>query len=163
MGVAGAGKSRVGALLALALGVEFVEGDRFHPPENVARMAAGIPLTDTDRAGWLLAIASRISEARTAGAGLVVSCSALRRPYRDVLREGGASHFVHLTGMRDLLAARLVARRDHFMPPALLESQLRTLELPTPDERAITCDIAAAPDAIVAAIMGELARAESLG
>lgn len=152
MGVCGAGKSVIGAKLARELGVEFVEGDDLHPPENVRRMAAGIPLTDDDRHGWLLAIATRLREAKRAGVGLVASCSALRRRYRDLLRSAGdpGVRFIFLAGTRELLAERMTSRRGHFMPASLLESQLATLEEPTPDERAWVCDISQAPDAIVA-------------
>lgn len=154
MGVAGAGKSRIGAALARALGVPFVEGDAFHPPENVAQMSAGIPLTDDDRRPWLRAIAARLREAATSGTGLVVSCSALTRSYRDLLRAGAPQlQLVHLTGDRATLAQRLSARQGHFMPPALLESQLATLEDPAPDERAWRCDIRDAPDVIVAELV----------
>jgi len=151
MGVAGSGKSLIGARLARELHVEFVEGDDLHPPDNVRRMAAGIPLTDDDRKGWLLAIAARLREAQRAGVGLVASCSALKRSYRDLLRSGAARvQFVYLAGTRALLAERMANRRGHFMPPSLLESQLAILEEPSPDEHAWVCDIRKAPDAIVA-------------
>lgn len=151
MGVCGSGKSLIGARLARALDVEFVEGDSLHPPENVQRMTAGMPLTDDDRRGWLIAIAARLREAKRAGIGLVVSCSALKRRYRDLLRSHGEVdvRFVYLAGSPALLAERLAGRRGHFMPPSLLESQLAILEEPAPDERAWVCDIRAAPDAIV--------------
>ena len=150
MGVSGSGKTVIGSRLARALGVEFVEGDDYHPPENVARMAAGIPLTDADRAGWLAAIAARIAVAREAGAGLVVSCSALKQSYRDLLRTADPElRVVHLSGDRELLAKRLAQRRGHFMPSSLLDSQLATLEVPSADERALVCDVAESPDAIV--------------
>jgi len=152
MGVSGSGKTTIGARLARALGSEFVEGDDLHPPENVKRMTAGIPLTDDDRRGWLLAIAARLREAKRARIGLVVSCSALKRSYRDLLRSVGETEvrFVYLAGSRALLAERLAQRRGHFMPPSLLESQLSILEEPSPDEGAWVCDIRQAPDAIVA-------------
>ncbi len=152
MGVCGSGKSLIGTELARALGTEFVEGDDLHPPHNVQRMAAGIPLTDDDRRDWLIAIAARLREAKRARIGLVVSCSALKRSYRDLLRSVGDEglRFVYLAGSRALLAERLAQRRGHFMPPALLDSQLSILEEPSPDERAWVCDISAAPHAIVA-------------
>ena len=155
MGVSGSGKSLIGAQLARALDVEFVEGDDLHPPENVKRMAAGIPLTDDNRRGWLIAIADRLREAKRARVGLVISCSALKRTYRDLLRSDGATdvRFVYLAGNRVLLAERLAQRRGHFMPPSLLESQLSTLEEPSPDERAWVCDIRETPDAIVADLL----------
>jgi len=152
MGVSGSGKSLIGAKLARGLDIEFVEGDGLHSPDNVKRMAAGMPLTDDDRRGWLIAIAARLREAKRAGIGLVVSCSALKRSYRDLLRSRVEAdvRFVYLAGSRALLAERLAQRRGHFMPPALLESQLSILEEPSPDERAWVCDISQAPDAIVA-------------
>jgi gluconokinase len=154
MGVAGSGKSLIGALLARALGVEFVEGDAYHSPENVARMSAGVPLTDEDRQVWLAAIAARLNEARRAGLGLVVSCSALKRRYRDVLRAGNADvQFVHLQGTRTLLERRLTGRRGHFMPASLLDSQLADLEPPAADEYVMVCDISEPPEVIVAGLV----------
>jgi len=152
MGVSGSGKSLIGAMFARALDVEFVEGDDLHPPDNVRRMAAGIPLTDDNRRGWLTKIAERLRDAKRAGLGLVVSCSALKRIYRDLLRSVATAdvRFVYLAGSRELLAERLANRRGHFMPPSLLESQLAILEEPSPDEHAWVCDIRQAPDAIVA-------------
>src|SRR5687768_4384942 len=161
MGVCGSGKSLIGAALARELGVEFVEGDDLHPPENVKRMAAGIPLTDEDRHGWLIAIAARLRDARRAGVGLVVSCSALKRSYRDLLRSVGDAdvRFVHLAGSRALIEERMAKRRGHFMPPSLLDSQLSTLEEPSPDEHAWVCDISEAPHAIVADLVTRTASA----
>jgi gluconokinase len=154
MGVCGSGKSVIGALLAGALSVEFVEGDAYHPPENVARMSAGIPLTDEDRQAWLAAIAARIDDARRADLGLVVSCSALKRSYRDVLRAGKADvQFVYLEGTRALLEQRLAGRRGHFMPSSLLDSQLAILEPPSPGEHAWVCDIGEPPEVIVAGLV----------
>jgi gluconokinase len=155
MGVCGSGKSLIGASLARALGIEFVEGDALHPPENVRRMAAGIPLTDDDRQGWLLAIAARLREAKRAGVGLVVSCSALKRRYRDLLRSEGDPdvRFVHLAGRRALIAERMVNRSGHFMPASMVDSQFAILEEPAPDEHAWVCDITEPPDAIVADLM----------
>ncbi len=152
MGVSGSGKSLIGAQLAAALHIDFVEGDDLHPADNVQRMAAGVPLTDADRRGWLLAIGTRLRDAKRAGRGLVVSCSALKRSYRDLLRSAGDDtvRFVYLAGGRALLAERMAQRRGHFMPASLLESQLATLEEPAPDERAWVCDIREKPDAIVA-------------
>src|ERR1700686_657339 len=124
MGVAGSGKSLIGAALARALGIEFVEGDEYHSAENVDRMSRGVPLTDKDRARWLHALAGRIREAMDAGTGLVMSCSALRRSYRDILRaEASDLRFVFLKGERELISERLRGRRGHFMPPSLLDSQ----------------------------------------
>lgn len=159
MGVSGSGKSVIGAILARELGVEFVEGDTLHPPENVERMAAGIPLTDDDRRGWLLAIAARLREAKQAGVGLVVSCSALKRSYRDLLRSVAEAElqFVYLAGSRGLIAARLAQRRGHFMPPSLLDSQFAILEEPSQDERAWVCDIRETPDTIIADLVARSA------
>ncbi len=150
MGVSGSGKSLIGAALADALGIDFVEGDDYHPPENVRRMAAGIPLTDADRADWLRALAARLREAGESGAGLVVTCSALKRSYRDVLRAAAPEvQFVYLEGSRALIAGRVADRRGHFMPASLLDSQLATLEEPDSDERAWACDIKDSPQHIV--------------
>lgn len=154
MGVAGSGKSTVGAALARALGVDFVEGDEYHPPENVKRMSRGIPLTDDDRAGWLRALAVRIREAKDAGIGLVMTCSALKRSYRDVLRaQADELRFVFLRGPQALIADRLASRRGHFMPPSLLDSQFATLEEPSPGEDAWICDIRESPQDLVAALV----------
>jgi carbohydrate kinase (thermoresistant glucokinase family) len=152
MGVAGSGKSVIGEQLARALDVPFVEGDDLHSSANKRRMAAGIPLTDDDRHGWLLAIAARLREAQRTGTGLVATCSALKRGYRDLLRSAGAAdaQFVYLAGPRDLIAERLAQRQGHFMPLSLLESQFTTLEEPAPDESAWKIDISATPPAIIA-------------
>jgi gluconokinase len=147
MGVAGSGKSTVGALLAARLGVPFADGDAFHPPANRAKMAAGTPLTDADRAPWLDAIAAWLD----AHGRCVVACSALRRAYRDRLRRPDVC-FVYLHGSRELLASRIAARTAHFFPPKLLDSQLADLEPPAPDENAITVSIELPPEAIVEAI-----------
>ena len=156
MGVAGSGKSLIGGALARALDVAFVEGDDYHSPENVARMASGTPLTDADRLPWLRSVAKRIRDAKSAGTGLVVACSALKRSYRDLLRaESGAPglQFVFLKGSRALIADRLADRRGHFMPPTLLDSQLAALEEPSPDERAWVSNIKDSPEHIVAALV----------
>jgi len=152
MGVAGSGKTTIGARLARALDIAFVEGDELHPAENVRRMAAGIPLTDDDRRPWLLALAARLREARRAGAGIVMSSSALKRSYRDLLRSEAQAEvqFVYLKGSPALIVERIAQRRGHFMPPALLESQFAALEEPAPEEHAWVCDIRQPPDAIAA-------------
>lgn len=148
MGVSGCGKSTLGLALAQALGVPYIEGDALHPPRNVALMAAGTPLTDADRAGWLDVIGERLAQAGDQGA--VVACSALRRIYRDRLRAASPDlRLVHLHGDPALLAERIGQRTGHYMPPALLPSQLQTLEPPDPDEAAITLDIAQPPEALV--------------
>jgi gluconokinase len=154
MGVSGAGKTLIGTRLARSLGLPFVEGDDYHPPDNVARMAAGIPLTDADRLGWLGAIAARIADAKRNGEGLVVACSALKKSYRDLLRVADPDlRFIHLAGERTLLAERLLQRRGHFMPPTMLDSQLATLEPPLPDEHVWVSDVAESPEAIVKALV----------
>ncbi|GCL63895.1 gluconokinase [Pseudaquabacterium pictum] len=156
MGVSGCGKSSVGRLLAQALGHGFIEGDELHPPANVAKMAAGTPLTDADRAGWLAEIGRRLGQAQAAGQGLVVSCSALKRSYRDGLRAACPGlQFVHLHGSADLLRHRLQARTGHYMPPSLLDSQLATLEPPAADEAAITLDISPPTAQVVAAALAQ--------
>ena len=159
MGVSGSGKTTIGAALARALEIEFVEGDDYHPPRNVERMAHGIALTDEDRAEWLSALAERIGEATAGGAGLVLTCSALRRAYRDVLRtqaRAGEPRFIFLRGSRALIAQRLAARRGHFMPPSLLGSQFQTLEEPSPDEDAWVYDVSSSPEEIIAALMARV-------
>jgi len=151
MGVSGCGKSHIGSRLANALGVEFIEGDAFHSDINVARMSAGVPLTDDDRHDWLLTLRDML--ARREG-GAVLSCSSLKRAYRDLLRSaGGDVRFVHLAGERSLLAERVSNRPGHYMPASLLDSQLRTLEPLQPDEAGITLDIADTPAQLVAQIL----------
>jgi gluconokinase len=147
MGVSGTGKSTVGAALADALGLPFLEGDALHPLANVAKMAAGIPLTDEDRAPWLDLIAAELHRP------VVVACSALRRVYRDRLRRDAPDlALVYLHGSRELLAERIGHRPGHFMPTSLLDSQLATLEPPTADENAIAMDVVLPPDEIVARV-----------
>ena len=150
MGVSGCGKSTIGGLLAGRLGWPLAEGDDLHPPENVAKMAAGHPLDDNDRRPWLARIREWIEGRLTAGESGIVTCSALKRRYRDVLRGDGPSPagdvvFVYLHGTREQLLARLTARQGHFMPPSLLDSQLADLEPPEPDEHAVQIDIGPPP------------------
>lgn len=157
MGVSGCGKSTVGAQLAAALGLEFLEGDSLHPAMNVALMAAGVALGDEDREGWLQTLAGRLQQAREAGHGLVLSCSALKRSYRDILRRGASdARFIYLKGDYPLLAARMAARTGHYMPLSLLASQLSTLEAPGPEENAQTFDLACRPEDIVTAVLAWL-------
>ena len=159
MGVSGCGKSTVGAQLAAALGLEFLEGDLLHSQRNIARMASGVALTDEDRQEWLELLSGRLAQAQTAHHGLVVSCSALKRAYRDILRRGAPGLvWVHLTGDPALLAQRTAQRPGHYMPASLLASQLETLEAPDQDEQALTFDVAQAPEAIVRAVVAVLAR-----
>lgn len=155
MGVAGSGKTTVGEKLAAALGWSFRDADDFHPPENVAKMSAGIPLNDHDRAPWLAAIRAHIDACLARGEGSVVTCSALKAAYRRVLVADPARvKLVHLTGDFALLAARIGSRQGHFMKPAMLHSQLAALE-PPPD--ALSVDITPPPDDIVAHIRLALA------
>jgi len=150
MGVAGSGKSLIGSSLARALGVEFLEGDDFHTTESIAKMAAGSPLTDEDRAGWLQSLALRLRTADEAGRGIVIACSALKRSYRDILRAGAPdTRFIFLNGPRKLIAKRLAERPGHFMRAAMLDSQFATLEEPSDDENPWVCDIRRPPDEIV--------------
>lgn len=153
MGVSGCGKTSVGRHLAHRLGWPYLEGDEFHPPANIAKMAAGIPLQDEDRWGWLASIAARISEARCGGDRVVVSCSALKRRYRDRLREAAPRIlFVHLQGDRETIMGRMVLRTGHYMPATLLDSQLADLEPPEADELALVFGIDPSPDAIAARV-----------
>ncbi len=154
MGVTGSGKSTVGATLANALGVDFVEGDDYHPIENVRRMASGIPLTDEDRADWLMTLAERIRKAKDSNRGVVLACSALKLSYRDVLRRAAPElRFVFLKGSESLIAERVAGRRGHFMPASLLESQLAILEEPAADEDVWTCDVNETAHAIVSSLV----------
>jgi gluconokinase len=153
MGVSGSGKTTVAQGLAEAEGWTLLEGDSFHPPANVAKMKSGTPLTDEDRWPWLRAIAAAIDEYRARGESAVVACSALRRAYRDILIDGRNDvRLVYLRGSHALIADRMKARKGHFMPAALLDSQFRTLEEPGPDEHPITVGIDAAPADIVGKI-----------
>ena len=157
MGVSGSGKSTVGQDLSEQLGWPFRDGDSFHSPANVAKMHAGIPLTDEDRWPWLAAIAAWIAEHRSNGQRGIVACSALKRVYRDALRDGHADvRFVYLVGSKGLIAARLAERKDHFMPPSLLDSQFATLEPPDADEKPITVSIDQPPEGIVADAIRQL-------
>jgi gluconokinase len=157
MGVAGSGKTSIGSALAEALGWAFAEGDSFHSPANVAKMAAGTPLTDDDRWPWLDAIAIWIREQVGAGRSAVVACSALKRRYRDRLRGAWPGlRVVYLRGDRAVLEGRLGARASHFFPRRLLDSQLADLEPPQPDESPIVVDITDSPATLVAAAAAAL-------
>jgi gluconokinase len=158
MGVSGSGKSTIGALLAARLQWEFADADWFHSAANVDKMHAGIALTDEDRWPWLEAIAAWIDELRRAGRHGVLACSALKRRYRDVLSGGGRAdvRFAYLKGDEKLIARRMAARHEHFMPAALLRSQFDALEEPGPDENPITVAIDARPDEIAARILSAL-------
>ena len=147
MGVSGCGKSLMGAGFAQAQGLRFVDGDDLHPAANIAKMRRGAPLTDADRAPWLAQVGAVL-----ASDGTVVACSALKRAYRDQIRQaaGGAVTFLYLRGSPAVLLARMQARPGHFMPPALLDSQLATLEEPSSDEAFIVADIDQSPEAIIA-------------
>ncbi|MDF2576044.1 MAG: carbohydrate kinase [Agromyces sp.] len=155
MGVAGTGKSTIAALLAGRLGWPFLEGDALHPETNVAKMAAGHPLDDEDRWPWLARIAEWIDERQAAGEPAIVTCSALRRRYRDALGRDGVV-FVHLTGDRDVIFDRLTRRQGHFMPPALFDSQLATLEPLESDENGLLVDVSLTPEEQAAEVTGRL-------
>lgn len=155
MGVSGSGKSTVAALLADRLGWPFAEGDQLHPAANVAKMRAGHPLTDADRGPWLQRVAAWIDEQLAAGRSAVVTCSALRRSYRDVLRRDEVT-FVYLAGNSALIADRLAHRRGHFMPAGLLASQFAELEPPEADERALCMDVAGPPAVLAGEIVSAL-------
>ncbi len=150
MGVSGAGKSTIGRRLAERLGIPFLDADEFHPPENVAKMAAGTPLTDADRGPWLELLNAKLRREPSA----VLACSALKAAYRDILARGIPDcRFVHLRGGIELIRARLEARRHRYMPASLLESQFATLE---PPADAIEADVAQAPEACVEQILAAL-------
>lgn len=156
MGVQGSGKSTVGRAVAERLGIEFRDGDDLHPAANTAKMARGEPLNDRDRAPWLHRIGVEIADAEVAGRRLVLACSALKRRYRDQLREHvPALAFVYLDGDRELLERRLAGRSHEFMPNDLLGSQLATLEPLEPDERGVAVSI----DASLGAVVDEIVRA----
>ena len=153
MGVSGCGKSSVGAGLATRLGLNYRDGDDLHPPENVAKMRAGMPLTDADRWPWL----DRVGQVFLAEAPVIVGCSALKRAYRDRIRTaaGGPVTFVHLAGSQEVIAARMALRQGHYMPLSLLDSQFAALEPPTAEE-AITVSIDQPLEALVADILRQL-------
>lgn len=143
MGVAGSGKTTAGAAVAAHLGAAFIEGDQLHPAANVEKMAAGIPLTDEDRYPWLKAIGAEIGRHFESGRSVVAACSALKRTYRDILRErsGADPVFVFLSGSKELIGGRIGERKGHFFPASLLDSQFATLEPPQADERHVVADL----------------------
>jgi carbohydrate kinase (thermoresistant glucokinase family) len=154
MGVSGSGKTTIGEALAARLGWKFVDGDSLHPPANVAKMRAGRPLDDRDREPWLDAIAARIDAWTAQGTPGVITCSALKRRYRErIIGERAWVRLIYLEGSRDLITRRLTERRGHFMPPSLLDSQFATLEPPGADENAIVVGIDRPVNAIVDAIV----------
>ena len=161
MGVSGSGKTTVASLLAEALGWHFQEGDKLHPPENVEKMSAGVPLTDADRLPWLRKIAETIDDWRSRGESGVITCSALKRSYRDIIvGDRPDVRLVYLKGSPDLIRQRMAARRGHFMPSTLLDSQFAILEEPSPDENAIVVDIGGSPEKIAREIADRLGVAQ---
>lgn len=156
MGVSGSGKTTVSALLAAALGCQFQEGDDLHPTANVEKMRGGTPLTDADRLPWLRKIADEIDSWRARGESGVLTCSALKRSYRDIIIGDRPVTLVYLKGSYDLIRQRMIARHEHFMPVALLDSQFATLQEPTPDEHPIIVDAGGRPLEIAAAIVHRL-------
>ena len=160
MGVTGVGKTTVGRLIAQQWGARFVDADDYHPTENVAKMHAGIALDDDDRQPWLAALNAHLRAAERNGERVVLACSALKSSYRQRLREGIAElRFVHLIGARELIAGRLAGRTGHYMNPALLDSQLATLERPAD---ALNLDAGRAPDELASAGCEDLARAPAM-
>jgi len=160
MGVSGSGKTTIGRALARRLGWLFQEGDALHPPENVAKMKAGHPLDDEDRAPWLAAIAARIDEWRARGDAGVITCSALKRRYREiVIGDRHDVRLVYLEGSRELIGESVATRQGHFMPAGLLDSQFAALEPPGPEEHAITVPVDAPIDSIVGRIAAALTAA----
>ena len=158
MGVSGSGKTTVAGLLAERLGCAFQDGDDLHPRENVEKMSRGTPLTDADRLPWLQAIARRIDAWRESDEAGIVTCSALKRTYRDILVGGQpGANLVYLKGTQALIHGRLTARTSHFMPVGLLDSQFATLQEPLDDERPIVVDIGPDPSKIVDEIVRRLA------
>ena len=157
MGVSGCGKTTVAAILAGRLGWPFEEGDALHPQSNIDKMKAGHPLTDDDRWPWLEKVAEWVEERLDAGKNGLITCSALKRSYRDIVnRRGSGVVFVFLSGSRETIAARLAVRHGHFMPPSLLESQFADLEEPTSEEPEIRVDIGPAPGVIAQDIVDDL-------
>ncbi|MGH9805892.1 MAG: gluconokinase [Terriglobia bacterium] len=164
MGVSGSGKTTVSVLLSAALGCQFQEGDDLHPAANVQKMRSGTPLTDADRLPWLHKIAEEIDGWRKRGESGVLTCSALKRSYRDIIIGNRSDvSLIYLKGSRDLIHRRMAARHEHFMPLALLDSQFATLEEPTPDEYPITVDVGGKPVEIATEIVRQLEERQNNG
>jgi len=162
MGVSGSGKTTVASLLAEALGWHFQEGDKLHPPENVEKMSAGIPLTDADRIPWLHKIARQIDDWRAEAQSGVLTCSALKRSYRNIIiGDRPGVRLVYLEGSPRLIRQRMAQRHGHFMPPVLLDSQFSILEEPSPDENPIVVDIGGQPEEIAREIACRLRKFDS--
>ena len=162
MGVSGSGKTTVAVLLSAALGCQFQEGDDLHPAANVQKMHSGTPLTDADRLPWLRKIADEIDGWRARGESGILTCSALKRSYRDIIiGDRPDVTLVYLKGSRELIHRRMAARHEHFMPLALLDSQFATLQEPTPDERPLTVDVGGRPAEIVTEIVRQLEERQS--
>ena len=160
MGVTGTGKSTIGALVAADLGVDLIEGDAYHPPSNLEKMSSGRPLTDEDRRPWLETLAGLLAMERAEGRTAVLTCSALRRAYRDILRADIPARevfFVHLHAAFDVLDQRM-RTREHFMPPSLLQSQLDTLEPLEPDEAGVLVDVGLSVDEVIEQVRASLAE-----
>lgn len=160
MGVSGTGKTSVAEALVARLHWPFQEGDALHPPANVEKMRGGTPLTDADRWPWLDRIAAWIDARRADGHGGLITCSALKRTYRDrIIGERADVRLVFLEGPRDLLAKRLAARKGHYMPASLLDSQIATLQPPTADEHPITVDVTQSAETIAQTVLAALEHA----
>ncbi len=155
MGVAGCGKSLIGSMVAQSIGGTYIDADDLHPQANIEKMSSGEPLTDADRWPWLVAVATKLKSVE--GVGLI-GCSALKKSYRDIIRDntGEAVTFIFLSGSKELIAARMAARTDHFMPTTLLDSQFATLEIPGEKEGVIKADIDTTPEAIVQFVRGKI-------
>lgn len=158
MGVSGSGKSCIGRAFASAIGARFIDGDDLHPKHNITKMSKGLALNDDDRAPWLDRVGQVLRDP-----GTVVACSALRRRYRDAINDaaGAPITYLFLRGDRETLLTRMTLRDGHFMPPALLDSQLATLEVPGRDEMCVTADIEAPPQSIVAGLLSKLQETSS--
>jgi len=162
MGVSGCGKSTIAAHIARLLGAEFLDADDLHPPENKKRMSNAIPLTDEHRLPWLKEVRDHANDCKKKGLSCVIACSALKKSYRDILNESRAAGFVYLDGAKSLIQKRLLARSNHFMPEALLDSQFATLELPTAETNVVAIGIEAEPEQIARDAITALQRANLL-